>query len=122
MKLLVLFESIAKTIKPYQKVSNFIAIFVIIAILAILSIQERNVAKEVNSGYGTLLLLSTIWLLLVNLMTTVFSDISHNISDSDSLFKRLKLKLIRSLYFILALFFTLLSLAVIILTIRLLKL
>ena len=121
--MLVLFESVAKKIKPYQKISYFIAVVFIIflAVPVIFPIQAESVGLDFTDGYGKLGLLSCIWLLLLNIVTSIFINIPKAATESDSFFMRIKLKVKRFFYFILALLLIVLTLVILVLSIRLLR-
>jgi len=123
LNVLVLFETIARKIKPYQKVSYFFAVIFItvFVIVQILPVQAAFIGFDVNNDYGKLGLLGCIWLLLFNMITTVFIDTPKITTKSDSVFTRFKLKVKRFFYFLLAVFFLVLTIIILYLSMRLLR-
>ena len=123
MKLLILFETIAKKIKPYQKVGYFLAvIFITLMIIPlIMPTPTEFIGFAITDEYGMFALLGCILLLLFNIVSTVFISMPIMATESESVLTRLKLKVTRFLYFILAMFFVVLTLTVLFLSIRLLR-
>lgn len=123
MNTLALFEAIAKKIKPYQKVNYFLAVvFMLFIVMALIfPIQAELISLDVASGYGKLALLGCIWLLLLNIMVSIFIDAPEVITEEHSFFTRYRLKIKRLLYYILAMLFIILTLTILVLSVRLLR-
>jgi len=123
VNILTLFEVAAVKIKPFQKMSYFLAVIFITLLIVplIVPTQAEFIGFAISDDYGKFALLGCIWLLLFNLVTNVFINIPIQATESDSTFRRIKLKLARFLYFILAMFFVVLTLTILFLSIRLLR-
>ena len=123
MTLLAVFEVIAKKIKPYQNIGYFL-VLVFIALLVIPLLfpnQAQFNYLDINNEYGRLGLLACIWILLLNVIVRVFNDIPQKVINKKAIFKLLAYKIKRFFYFILALFFIMLTLVILILSIRLIR-
>jgi len=123
LNILTLFEGVAGKMKPYQKFSYLlvVSILLILAIPFIFPNQAEFLHFDISGANGRLGLLATIWLLFLNIIVSLFIDIPKKGDVESTLFLRCKLKMKRFFYFLLAIFFVLLTLVILVLSIRLIR-
>ncbi len=106
-------------LQPYRKVFYAIAILLIgNVIYRLLFLSSIN---QFNDSATMLNLLALVWLALLNLMLNVFISPPKNTNDKVSLLQRLKNKLNQWIEYLLTIIFLLLTLAVIALSIRMIR-
>jgi len=113
------FTLLASYIQPYRKIIYILALLLSGNLIHQIFFLAAN--ELINSQNQSLNLLAIIWLALVNLMLNVFTSKKEITSEERSLFKRMKDKISHWLRTLLALIFLMLSLSVIFLTIRMLR-
>lgn len=114
-------SKLAVKLKPLQKLS-----YVLIAILAAIIIfqlnQPSSLQTDKSNSYAFFSFLTCIWLLLFNLLIAIFDNVPVISSDKQAIFSRIKSKVRRGFYHFLALLFVALTLIIIFLSIRMLRL
>ena len=110
---------ISLALKPFNKFIYLLAILFIINIGYQLFFSVTPSVAESNNIMVNFLAL--VWLLLVNLMIQVFSRVPIVLQGKISLLARIKNKFYRGLYYLLSLVFIVISIAVILLSLRMLR-
>ncbi len=110
---------LALRLQPYRKVFYFIAILLIGNVsYRLLFLSSIN---QFNDSATMLNMLALVWLALLNLMLNIFTYPQKNRSVKVSLFQRLKNKLNQWVEYLLSIIFLLLTLSVIVLSIRMIR-
>jgi len=112
-------DKISSVLRPLHKFTYLLAIVLIanIAYQLVFSVMP-SVAQ---SNELMLNFLALAWLLLVNLMIQVFSRVPVTLQSKTSFLARIKNKFHRGLYYVLSLIFIVISIAVILLSFRMLR-
>lgn len=110
---------ISLVLKPYYRLTYLLAILLIANIVYQLFFSVMPSATESHEIMLSLLALT--WLALVNLMIQVFTRIPVTAKNKVSFFVRIKNTLHRGLYYLLSLVFIGISIAVILLSFRMLR-
>lgn len=105
-------------LKPYHKFTYVLAIGLIVHVIYQLFFATPSAAESTNIMLNLLVLA---WLALVNLMIQIFSRVPSVLPGKQSFLVRFKNILHRSLYYLLSLIFIAISIAVIILTFKILR-
>jgi hypothetical protein len=110
---------VSNTLKPFHKLIHFIALIIIFKILY----QFLFTTEPANPGNkeGMYSLLVVIWLLLINVMLHVFTKIPEKKSKAPFILSRIINKLHYFLYYILSLLFIGLSVTLIILSFKMMR-
>ncbi len=111
---------ISLALKPFHKLTYLLAIVLIASIVYQLAFSV--VPSPAESNKIMLSLLALAWLALVNLMIQVFSRVPITVQSKSTILARIKNRFHRGLYYLLSLVFIVLSMAVILLTFKMLKL
>jgi len=112
-------EKLATKLQPLRKLSYLLIVLLVIGIITLLLQDPTNDQLSTNS-YTVLSFVGCIWLLLFNLLLSIFTNIPST-GNQLSMFKRLQVKIQRCFYHILAILFIGLTLLIIFLTIRMLR-
>ena len=113
-KLLERFSSLSRALLPFRWLSYLTA-----AVLALVIVLSFLFTPSVESNHYTLpSLLGAAWCLLLAIMVTAFQSVPR-IDKDKPLFQRIKARLVRLGYLVLALIFIALTLALAVLTFRL---
>ena len=110
---------ISLALKPFNKFINLLVIVLIINIGYQLVFSVMPSAADSNEVMLSFLALT--WLLLVNLMIEVFSRVPVASQSKTSFLARIKNKLYRGFYYTLSLIFIVISIAVLLLSFRMLR-
>jgi hypothetical protein len=117
--MLKLLEKLSIKLQPLRKLSYFlIAILVIVIVNNLLQVPSNN--QQSGNPFAILSFVGCIWLLLFNLLLSIFNDIPST-DNQPSMFKRLKSRVQRYFYQLLAILFIGLTLVIVFLTIRILR-
>lgn len=117
--MLELLEGIATKLQPLRKFSYLLlALLVGFIITQLLKAPSQN---QLTSLYEILSFVGCIWLLLFNILLSIFYQIPSIDNSSKGLITRVKTKTKRFFYHLLALLFIGLTLVIIFLTIRMLR-
>jgi hypothetical protein len=107
-------------LQPLRKLSYVLgAIFITVIISQLF--QKPAQLHQVDNSYTILSFVSCIWLLLFNILILTFKEVPSVNKVTSGIISRFKIKVQRAFYHLLALLFVGLSLTIIILTIRLLR-
>jgi hypothetical protein len=105
---------------PLRKLSYVLgAIFLTVIISQLF--QKPLQLHQADNSYTIFSFISCIWLLLFNILILIFKEIPTISKDTSGIISRFKNKIQRAFYHLVALLFVGLSLTIIILTIRLLR-
>lgn len=110
---------ISLALKPFNKFIYLLAIVLIVNIAYQLVFSVMPSVAQSNELMLNFLALA--WLLLVNLMIQVFSRVPVVLQSKTSFLVRMKNKLHRGLYYVLSLIFIIISIAVVLLSFRMLR-
>jgi len=110
----------ALALKPFYKFTYVLAIVLVASIVYQLFFSVMPSFAESNRIMLSLLALA--WLALVNLMIQLFSRLPIALQSKSSILARIKNSFHRGLYYVLSLVFVVISIAVLLLTFKMLKL
>lgn len=110
---------ISLVLKPFTKFTYLLGIVLIANI--IYQLVFSVIPNTSESKVVMLNLLALAWIVLVNLMIQVFSQTPRALHTKVSLLTRIKNKFHRGIYYLLSLFFIAISIAVILLSFRMLR-
>ena len=116
--MLDLLAKLATKLQPFRKLSYLLAV---ILVGIIFSQLQQTTSQQPTSPYALLSFITCIWLLLFNILLSLFDNIPKINTDSPGIFIRIKLKVQRSLYHILALLFIGLTIVIVFLSLRMLR-
>ena len=116
--MLDLLAKLATKLQPFRKLSYLLAV---ILVGIIFSQLQQTTSQQPTSPYALLSFIACIWLLLFNILLSLFDNIPKINTDSSGIFIRIKLKVQRSLYHVLALLFIALTLVIVFLSLRMLR-
>ena len=116
--MLEILGKLSKKLQPLRKLS-YVLIAILVAGVATYLVQSGS-NHQLSNSYAILDFVVCIWLLLLNLLLSIFNDIPK-LDMQGPKFKRLKVKIQRFLYQLFAVLFMGLTFVVIFLTIRLLR-
>jgi len=111
---------LSTVLKPFHKVTYLLALLIVTNIAYQLLFSTEHV--QIEDKEAMLSLLALAWLALVNLMLHVFTRVPENKENKQPLFTRIKNKLHQWLYSILFFVFIALSISLIILSFKMLRL
>lgn len=111
---------ISLALKPFYKFTYLFAIILIVNIVYQLVFSAMPSAAGSNEIMLNLLALA--WLALVNLMIQIFSRAPAALLNKSSILTRIKNRIHRSFYYLLSFVFIIISIAVILLSFKMLKL
>ncbi|WP_019025949.1 hypothetical protein [Colwellia piezophila] len=112
-------EHIATKLQPFRKLSYLVAVF-LGGVIANQLLQTSSPTQASNT-LAILSFVGCLWLLLFNVLLSTFHNIPSKSNSSHNLFVRLKAKLQRAPYYVLALLFIALTLVIAFLSIRMLR-
>ena len=116
--MLDLLAKLATKLQPFRKLSYLLAV---ILVGIIFSQLQQTTSQQPTSPYALLSFIACIWLLLFNILLSLFDNIPKINTDSPGIFIRIKLKVQRSLYHVVALLFIALTLVIVFLSLRMLR-
>ena len=116
--MLDLLAKLATKLQPFRKLSYLLAV---ILVGIIFSQLQQTTSQQPTSPYALLSFIACIWLLLFNILLSLFDNIPKINTDSPGIFIRIKLKVQRILYHFLALLFIGLTLVIVFLSLRMLR-
>lgn len=111
---------ISVALKPFLKLTYVIATMLIAGIIYQLVFSPAT--SHAESNFIIVNLLALAWVALVNLMIQLYSQVPNISQNKPSLLTRIKTAFHRCLYYVLSLLFFVISMAVIILTFKILSL
>lgn len=117
--MLQILTKLAEKLQPFRKFTYFVALLLVGVIVTQL-LQTPSPTHPVYP-YAILSFVACIWLLLLNILLSIFHNIPVDNAPSKSMFFRLKIKVQRCFYHLLALLFLGLTLVIIFLSIRMLR-
>ncbi|MBL4941639.1 MAG: hypothetical protein JKY81_08240 [Colwellia sp.] len=107
-------------LKPFHRLTYLLALLIIVNLAYKFLFSSEPIQATDKAAMFSLLALA--WLVLINLMLQVFTRIPERIQTKQSFFVRIKNRLHQAVYYVLSLLFIGLSLTLIILSIRMLRL
>ena len=114
-------SKLAVKLKPFQKLSYVLIVLLAVTIIFQLN-QPSSLQVDKSNSYAFFSFLTCIWLLLFNLLIAMFDNIPLINNDNKGIISRIKNKVRRGFYHFLALLFVVLTLVIIFLSIRMLRL
>lgn len=117
--MLDLLAKLATKLQPFRKLSYLLA--VILVGIIVTQLLQTSSQPQPTSPYASLSFIACIWLLLFNLLLSLFDNIPKINTDSQGVFIRIKIKVQRSLYHFFALLFIGLTLVIVFLSLRMLR-
>ena len=114
-----LLVKISTALKPFHKLTYLLALLIIANVayqFLFSSLPAQPQDKETMFSF-----LALVWLALINLMLNVFTQIPSNNKNEQFILTRIKNKLNRMFYYMLSLVFICLSIALIILSLKMLR-
>ncbi len=118
--MLELLEKLSIKLQPFRKLI-YLLVAILIVIIVIQLLQTPSPHYQSNNSYAILSFITCIWLLLFNILISTFNNIPSLTNKSLGVVTRLKVKLWRFYYHFLALLFIGLTLVIVFLSIRLLR-
>ena len=116
--MLELLAKLATKLQPFRKLSYLLAV---ILVGIIFSQLQQTTSQQPTSPYALLSFIACIWILLFNILLSLFDNIPSGSSNSHGLFVRFKIKVQRRFYHFLALLFIGLTLVIVFLSLRMLR-
>jgi len=118
--MLELLGKLSVKLQPLRKLSYILGvIFLSVIIFEFLPVDSQQ--QQLDSPYAILSFIACIWLLLFNILISIFDNVPSANNKSLGVFARFKIKLQRTFYHLLALLFIGLTLVIIFLTVRILR-
>ena len=118
--MLGLLSKLSVKLKPFRKLTHLLSvIFISVIIYQLFGVPSNQV--HLNSPYAMLSFIACIWLLLINLLISMFANIPTANTRGIGMIARFKIKALRIFYRLLALLFITLTLVIIFLSVRLLR-
>lgn len=111
--------NISLALKPYHRLTYLLAIMLVANIMY--QLVFSGMPSSVDSNEIRLNFLALVWLALVNLMIHIFSRVPAVYQNKMSFLTRIKNKIHRAFYYGLSLVFIVISIAVILLSLRMLR-
>jgi len=116
--MLELLANLSKKLQPLRKLSYFLLTILVVGIVIYLQLPTSS--QQGSSSYAIFSFVACIWLLLFNLLLSIFDNVPR-LDKQISKFKLLKIKIQRYMYQLLAVLFVGLTLVIIFLTVRMLR-
>jgi len=113
------FVKISTALKPFHKLTYLLALLIIANVAYQFLFSSMPVQPQDKEAMFSLLAL--VWLALINLMLHVFTQVPENKKKEQFIFARIKNKLHQLFYYLLSLVFIGLSIALIILSLKMLR-
>lgn len=118
--MLEILAKLAMWLKPFKKVIHLLVVTLVVLIVVQLK-QSPSYDLRATNPLAIFSFLACIWLLLLNLLISLFENIPVKKTEKTGIFSRLKSKACRGVYQFIALLFIALTLTIIFLSIRLLR-
>ncbi|GAW96046.1 MULTISPECIES: hypothetical protein [Colwellia] len=117
--MLELLAKLASKLQPFRQLSYLLAAILVGLIFS--QLQQSTSQQQPTSPYALLSFFGCIWLLLFNILLSVFVNVPSINTASTGIFSRIKNKVQRSLYHLFALLFIGLTLVIVFLSWRILR-
>ncbi|AAZ25372.1 hypothetical protein CPS_3528 [Colwellia psychrerythraea 34H] len=117
--MLEILEKLSSKLQPFRKLTYIVAVLLIAVIVA--QVLQTSLPTQSTDPTAMLSFVGLIWLLLFNILLSLFHNLPKNDEVSQGVFTRAKIKLQRSLYHLLALLFIGLTLVIVFLSVRMLR-
>jgi hypothetical protein len=117
--MLEILAKFSSKLQPLRK-STYLVIVLLIGVIITQLLQTPSLIQT-NNSYAMLSFVGIIWLLLFNILLSLFHNIPNIDEGSKGMFSRVKIKVQRSCYHLLALLFIALTLVIVFLTVRMLR-
>jgi len=117
--MLEILEKLSGKLQPLRKLSYLLITALVIGIVIYL-LKTPSYSHQSTNSFAILSFVCCIWLLLFNLLLSIFNNIPST-DNQVAMFKRLKIKIQRFFYHLLAILFIVLTLVIVFLTIRMLR-
>ncbi|PKH88124.1 hypothetical protein CXF79_08750 [Colwellia sp. Bg11-28] len=117
--MLEILEKLSSKLQPFRKLTYIVAALLIAVIVT--QVLQTSLPTQSTDPTAMLSFVGLIWLLLFNILLSLFHNLPKNDEVSQGVFTRAKIKLQRSLYHLLALLFIGLTLVIVFLSVRMLR-
>jgi 4-hydroxybenzoate polyprenyltransferase len=117
--MLELLAQLSKKLQPFRKLSVILAGLLIGVIVT--QLLDTPLQQQSSNSLATLSFVGFIWLILFNLLLSLFYDVPSIDNDSNGLFSQIIIKVKRSFYHFMALLFIGLTLVIVFLSIRMFR-
>jgi len=117
--MLEILVKIAEKLQCFRKLTYLLAVLLVGFILTQLLATPSS--AQSSSSYAMLSFIGVIWLILFNILLSLFHNIPTNNEESKGVLSRVKIKIQRSFYHLLALLFIGLTLMIVFLSIRMFR-
>lgn len=117
--MLEILEKLSVKLLPFRKLI-YLAMIILVGIMITQLLQSPSPVQASNT-FSILSLIGLIWLLLFNILLSIFHNIPRIDNDSNSRLSRVKIKVKRGFFHVLALLFVGLTLVIIFLSVRMLR-
>jgi len=117
--MLEILVKLAEKLQPFRKLTYLLAA-ILVGIIVTQLLTTPSSAQSSNS-YAMLSFIGVIWLILLNILLSLFHKIPALNEESKGVFSRVKIKIQRSFYHLFALLFIGLTLMIVFLSIRMLR-
>lgn len=117
--MLEILEKLSSKLQPFRKLTYIVAALLVAIIVT--QVLQASLPTQSTNPYAMLSFVGLIWLLLFNILLSLFHNIPRDDEGSKGIFIRAKIKVQRSLYHFLALLFIGLTLVIIFLSLRMFR-
>lgn len=117
--MLEILEKLSSKLQPFRKLTYILAALLVAVIVT--QLLQTSLPTQSTSPTAMLSFVGLIWLLLFNILLSLFHNLPKNDEGSKGMVTRAKIKLQRSLYYLLALLFIGLTLVIVFLSVRMLR-
>lgn len=117
--MLALLSKMAIRLQPYRKLSYFLGFILIVFIIS--RLFQKPLLNQVSSPYAILSFVGCIWLILFNLLLSLFDNVPCINDNVDGVITRFKIRIQRGIYHFLSIIFVGLTTVILWLSFRLLR-
>jgi hypothetical protein len=117
--MLEILEKLSVKLLPFRKLI-YLAMIILVGVMITQLLQTPSPTQASNT-FSILSLIGLIWLLLFNILLSIFHNIPKSDNDSKSRLALVKIKVKRCFYHVLAILFIGLTLVIIFLSVRMLR-
>ncbi|PKI16916.1 hypothetical protein [Colwellia sp. 12G3] len=117
--MLEILAKLSTNLQPFRKLTYLLAVFLVGIIVT--QLLQTPSSTQLNNPFAMLSFVGIIWLLLFNILLSLFHNIPSIDEGSKGMFTHMKIKVQRSFYHLLALLFIALTLIIVFLTARILR-
>ena len=110
---------LAEKLQPFRKLTYLLA--AILVVIIVIQLLTTPSPAQSSSSYGMLSFMGVIWILLLNILILLFHNIPDLNEGSKGFIAHVKVKIQRSFYHLFALLFMSLTLTIVFLSFRMLR-